>query len=249
MASIRDIINKYSAQSAPDVSAARNLGGAGAVTTNQAVEYANTQKWQAVKTEASANAVDEQLLDQQRKQAAMQRDDQIIGLQRQSTEERQKYSLSADKIMTDLENSRTKLTTAETLDKMEAAASNLRLQDDKYRYELADVGRRKRLDDAVSFDDSLKQSVFADEWAMFQNNLAFKKMLDMDENAFLKHLSDINVSAALDMANLDIQGKALSSLYSGAGSAINTAADMAYKKYGVDRPEKEPPTKEPASGK
>jgi hypothetical protein len=35
----------------------------------------------------------------------------------------------------------------ERMDQMEAASSYLRLQDDKYRYNIADIGRRKRLDD------------------------------------------------------------------------------------------------------
>ncbi len=237
MASIRDIINKYQGQSAPDVESQKAWSGTGAVTVNRQVEYANAQKWQAVKTEAASSAVDDQLLDQQRKQAAMQRDDQIIGLQRQGKQERERYAMSSDKIITDLENSKDKLTQAEKLDKMEAAASQLRLQDDKYRYELADVGRRKRLDDAVAFDDSLKQAVLSDEWEMFQNNIAFKKMLDMDEAAFLKHLSTINVNAALELSRQESVGKAESALYSGVGSSINTGLDMWQKGYPKSTPE------------
>ena len=237
MASIKDIINKYQSQSAPDVESQKAWSGTGAVTTNRNVEFANAQKWQAVKTEASANAVDEQLLDQQRKQAAMQRDDQIISLQRQGKQERQKYTLASDKIITDLEMGKDKLTQAEKLDKMEAAASQLRLQDDKYRFELADIGRRKRLDDAIAFDDNLKQAVLSDEWGMFQNNIAFKKMLDMDENAFLKRLSEINVTAALELARQESLGKAESAFYSGTGSAINTGFDM-WQKDRKPTPEK-----------
>jgi hypothetical protein len=239
MATIKDILNKYSAASVTDSAPGIAVSQSGATQRNLSQEFAAAQKFGALQTEASASAVDSQLLEQQRKQASMQRDDQIISLKRQGQQERERYAQTSDKIINDLQNSRDRLSTAEQMDKMEAAAANLRLQDDKYRYELADMGRRQRLDDAVSFDDALKQAVFSEEWKLFQNNLAYKRMLDLDEAAFQKELSKISIEDALAMANASASAASSVAAWSAGGSAAVTAFD-AYRSYKPTAPGPKP---------
>lgn len=232
MGSIADIINKYKAKTATGASPVGEsfeTGGTGVVRQDLAAQSVAAQNDRVLRNAAADNVAQSTLLDEQRKQSNMQRDNQITSLKQQSQAEKQKYQLSSDKILSDLESNMDKLSTAEKLDQMEAAASHLRLSDEKYRYELADVGRRSRLDDAIGFDEAMKKSVFEDEMDLMRSDLGFKKALDMDDASFRKWLAGIDVDTALAIAASQRRQAGETAMISGVGSAAVTGAGMAMK--------------------
>jgi hypothetical protein len=222
MANIMDIIRKYKGRTTQTAEAAPGsleTGGTGVVRQNMQMDAARSAQNRAIMKEAGDASAEGQIMEEQRKQANLQRDEQITSIGRQNTQEKQRYELTADKIMTNLEQSRDKLTDAERMDQMEAASSYLRLQDDKYRYEIADIGRRKRLDDKNNLDFEMQQAIFADELEVFRGNITFQKMMTMDDAAFRKSLAEIDVQAAIDLARSDAVAASERTVISGFGGA------------------------------
>lgn len=243
MASIKSIISKYRSTTTPEgmgsISVApAETGAAGPVQRNMAAEVAAARTANLVKRGATELSEEQVLIDEQRKQAGMQRDNQILELQRQGTEEKQRYKLMTKRSLDSLENSRENLTTAEKLDNMEASASFLRLQDDKYRYQLADIGRRNRLTEATAFDMELKKAIFSEELSILKDNIAFRSMLDMKEADFQKALADIDIESAIDLAKKESRDAADTAMISAAGSSVSTAAQIGMSRY--DKEPKEP---------
>ncbi len=232
MGSISDVIKKYKGQTATGVSemgASIETGGTGVVRQDVTGQRIAAQNDRALRNAAAGNVAEETALDEQRKQSNMQRDNEIERLGQQSRADKQKFEMSTDKILADIENNKDRLSTAEKMDQMEAAASNLRLSDDKYRYELADVGRRKRLDDATNFKYAMQEAVFSDEAELLKSDLGFRKALDMDDASFRKWLATIDVDTALSIAASQTSQANKTAMYSAAGSAVTTAVGYAMK--------------------
>jgi hypothetical protein len=205
-----EVINKYRGKSAESVSPAEKslaAGGTGVVRQDTNMQAAQAQRQRTIMNAAGAESAEGKLMDEQRKQANLQRDNQITQLGQQSKAEKQQYELKSNEILNNLESQMDKLTSAERMDQMASAATYLRLQDEKYRYELADVGRRKRLDDAAVFDMEMQRAVFSDAAELLRDNLEFQKLLTLDDAEFRKRLAQINIDVALGMAKSDAGAK------------------------------------------
>jgi hypothetical protein len=227
MATISDVISKYRSKMATGTEAPEEsleVGGTGVTRQNVAAQMQAAQNDRALRNAAAGNVVEGNLLEEQRKQTNMQRDEQILQMGRQAKTDKRRFELQSNKILDDLENNLDRLSNAEKLDQMETAATYLRLQDEKYRYDLADVGRRKRLDDAISFKQSMKEAIFADELDMVQRDINFKKALDMSDADFRKWLTSIDVDTALAVSNSATAAANKAAMISGLGSAATTAA-------------------------
>jgi hypothetical protein len=238
MATIADVLNKYRTKTASGVTAPQEetleTGGAGVTRQNVTTQMQAAQSDRMLRNAAADNVVEGNLLEEQRKQQNLQRDEQLLQLGRQAKTDKRRFEMGADKILTDLENNMNRLSDAEKLDQMEAAATYLRLQDEKYRYELTDVGRRKRLDNAISFKQSMKEAIFKDELDMVQNDIGFKKALDMTDAEFRKWLTTIDVDTALAVANSQAASANRTAMISGVGSAITTGVGYAMKDGGTE---------------
>lgn len=225
MASIADILNKYRARNqavtAPP-SKSLEVGGVGTVRRDIESERIARERQIAEQTGAAQLSVDSQMLDEQRKQTARERDEQVISLKRQSREERQRYQLQSTKLLDNLESSRKQLSTQDKLDQMETVASNLRLSNEKYRYELADTGRRLRLDNAVAFDTELKKSIFDDSLTQLRDDVKFQKALDLNEAEWTKFIGNIDIDSALFAANA--QPSPLTAIFEGGGKVAQSVA-------------------------
>lgn len=240
MASIMDLINKYkgkTAATAGQAGTSLEAGGEGAVRQDMNLQAAQSQQNRAIMKGAGEESATGQLMEEQRKQSNLQRDDQITQLGQQSRAEKQKYEMKATSILDNLDAQMGKLSQAERMDQMEVAGSYLRLQDEKYRYEIADVGRRKRLDNATNFDLELKKAVFDDEADLLQNNIEFSNMMNMDDREFKKSLANMDITMASQLATSQAKSASEVGMYSAGGTMV-TGAFSAYAKSKAGEPKK-----------
>jgi len=229
-----DVINKYqekTAQSAAPIQTSIATGGSGVIRQNLNLQAAQSQKAAAVMNSAADTSAEGKLLDEQRKQSNIQQDEQITQLGQQRDSERQSYTQKSQSIIDNLQANRDQLSNAERMDQMQAAGTYLRLQDDKYRYQLADIGRRQRLDDASSFDEALKSAVFSNQSDLLRNNLSFKNMLDMDDSTFRKSLQDMDTATALKVAGMDAASVQSTATWSAGAKAAGAGAGYVAKNY------------------
>lgn len=240
MASINDILNKYRARNqAVTMPPTKSMeqGGVGTVRRDIDSERIAQERQIAEQTGAAALSVDMKLMDAQRKQTAKERDEQIIQARRQSREERQRYQLTSGKILDNLEASHRELTSREKIDQMETAASQVRLSNEKYRYELADRGRRLRLDDAQQFDTELKKSIFDENLVSFRDNIEFQRALDLDEDKWARYLGELSIEDALE-ASKGTKPSQLAQVIQGVGTAVSSATSKEVSEKDANDPEK-----------
>ena len=241
MANIMELINKYKGKTAAatgQTGTSLESGGEGVVRQDMNLQAAQAQQNRAIMKEAGTESATAQIMDEQRKQSNLQRDDQITQLGQQSRAEKQKYEMKATSILDNLEAQRGKLSQVEMMDQMEVAGSYLRLQDEKYRYDIADVGRRKRLDNANNFDLELKKAVFDDESELLQGNIDFSNMLNMEDREFKKELANMDITMASQLATSQAKSASEVGMYS-AGGTVAVGAFSAYAKSNAGVPKKE----------
>ena len=227
MANIMDVINKYrgkTAQAAGQTGETVAAGGSGAVRQNMQLQAAQSIQNRAIVKEAGDSAAQSTVMEEQRKQANLQRDNEIVKIGQQGRAERQQYQAKAASTTNYLEQNLDKLGQAEKLDQMETAAGYLRLQDDKYRYQIADVGRRQRLDNAKSFDFALQQAIFKDEAKVLQESLDFSHMMALNDKDFRIYLSNIDIDVAMKMSKSATESAAETSQISGYGTIATSIA-------------------------
>jgi len=241
MANIMELINKYKGKTAAatgQTGTSLESGGEGVVRQDMNLQAAQAQQNRAIMRGAGEESATGQVMEEQRKQSNLQRDDQITQIGQQSRAEKQKYEMKATSILDNLEAQRGKLSQAEMMDQMEVAGSYLRLQDEKYRYDIADVGRRKRLDNANNFDLELKKAVFDDESELLQGNIDFSNMLNMEDREFKKELANMDITMASQLATSQAKSASEVGMYS-AGGTVAVGAFSAYAKSNAGVPKKE----------
>ena len=225
MANIMDVINKYqnaTAAGAEPADESYATGGAGVVRQNTQMQLQRATQAQALIRSAGDTDYQATMLKEQGKQASIQQDSQIAQLGQQSHEEKQQFQLKSDSIMTNLENNMGKLSQTEKMDQMGTASTFVRLQDDKYRTELADVGRRQRLDNSTSFNFALQQAVFKDQYAALDNDLSLKYALAGNDADFQKYIQSIQINSALAIANQEAADAKTAAEISGAGKVVTS---------------------------
>lgn len=240
--SVMDLIKKYrqSSQTTMGGEAASSLDASGGVIRRDTgADVAGAQLAKNVLGAAGEEAASATLETDQREMAQMQRTQQVTEQRQRGISDKQKYELKASELIDHLTRERKELSTREQLDRMEVAASQLRLADDKYRSQLEDVGRRQRLTDSIAFNEEMKRAIFADEAEVFRYNVKMKRALDLDDAEFDRWLADMNIETALQVADVDKAAAATSATISGVGQTV-VAGVSAYEKY---KPEPEPKPK------
>ena len=196
----------------------RDVSG-GIVRRDLGAEAARSQLTENIKTGAAEEAMGAEAEANQQAINQMQRNAQITEQKQRGISDKQKYELRASELIGELERGRKELSAREQLDRMEVAASQLRLADEKYRYQLEDTGRRQRLTDEVAFDEALKRATFADMESLLKYNINIKKSLDREEAEFTKTLADMDLKTALQVANTNLKAAAQQSMISGVSQA------------------------------
>ena len=144
------------------------------------------------------------------------------------------YTRSAKGTMTDLNNKMGQIGTQDKIDRMEMAGKDVRLANDKYRFNLDDIGRRQRLDTQIGMKEATRKSIWSEDVGVLQNNYQMQKALDADEGNFQKYIANISIDTAYSLALQDHDIAAMNSMYSGLGSAVSSGAGLAAK-YAMDQ--------------
>lgn len=219
--SFADFLNKY--RQVPETEV-QPTSGRGVTRANTLAEQQGAAMRELAVGESSRLAATEQLTGEDRRQRALQSNFELQQLRNENTSQKQKYNQVTQQLSSDLKRNLTNLSEREKLDQMEGVAASMRLQDEKYAYQLADEGRRRRLSDGMQFDLALKESVFDDEIDLIRNDYKFKKVMDMDDASFQQFIADIDIASAIALAGQQLKDKNQTSIISGLGTAGTQAA-------------------------
>ncbi len=230
---LMDFLNKYRMPS-PDTRVKETVQGA-TTSFNTAAEKQRADMQAAAMGEAKSLASTEEQLSEQRKQQGLQSIGEAQQFRNESTAQKQKYIQASQQIGSELSRNLTTLSEREKLDRMEAASQAARLSDEKYAFNLADEGRRRRLTDTAQFDMALKESVFDDEIDILRKDLKFKSLLDADEQSFQTAMAEMDIATAIALASQKQKDTNRSSMIS-AGTDIISKAGSYYAGKGPETP-------------
>ena len=222
--SFTDLLAQYRSQAqAPQ----ETPQGQGVQSQNLNAQYTQAQAYQTAR-QGAAGAVAQAQTDQMQQQAlVMQGQEQRQQLNQQQLADKNTYAQKAQETLSQLDNNMLQLGEKDKEDKMEMAAKDIRLSNDKYRYNLEDIGRRQRLDTAIGMNEAIKKSVWAEDLGILQSNDQMQRALEADEGSFREYLANIDVGSAFSLALEEHQIAAMNSVYSGIGSSVTTAAGLA----------------------
>jgi hypothetical protein len=154
---------------------------------------------------------------------------------------RDKYLSTQERILSDYTNNRRQLDLNKDKARLEQLGFSMRLGNDKYLQELDRQAKMANLSDAMSFEEELYRTIFADEEELLRDNLDFRALLAADERTFRDELSQISLDMALEVSRADNKRLSQNQMWEGI-SGLTQAAAYGYAAFG------ESPTSEIAPG-
>jgi hypothetical protein len=151
---------------------------------------------------------------------------------------REKYLETQRGILTDYSSGQRQLDLTKDKAKLEQLGFSMRLSNDKYLNELENRAKIAGLSNAISFEEELTRSIFADEEELFRNDLDFRAMIAADQRTFQDELAQMDINMALDMAGASNRALSEKQMWDGLGGIIEAGA-LAYSK-GMFESEEEP---------
>ena len=225
MASVMDVLNRYRSKAKGGAQAGATgtsmSAGGGAIQRNIPLEEQRIQQEAAIRQTAAGEAVTQELEAQQMQQENLRRQQEITELGQVGQAEKQRFEQAGAAALRDLEMNFKSLSSREKLDKMEIAAANLRLNDEKYRYNLEDVGRRERLQTAQGFEEAMQKAIFEDEIELLRSDINFKNMLNSSDASFQKQVAEMSIDTTLAMARQESKELQTRAMRSGAISGVS----------------------------
>ena len=88
----------------------------------------------------------------------------------------------------------------------------------------------RRLDDQNNFQLELQKSIFADNLALFEDDIAFKELISQNERDYQKSLAHINIDEAIALASQTARNNAITNTVNAAGSITTAAINAPEKK-------------------
>jgi hypothetical protein len=223
--SFMNFLNKY--KNVETQTEAPQAGDTGAVRGNRIAAQQQTEIGAMQTQEAQRLSSTEKLMRGDAKAKQFQSDQQIEGMRQESSARKQKFQMATSEISGNLKRDLSTISEQEKVDRMEAYTQAARLQNDKYVTSLEREGRMRRLSDAQEFDMALKEAVFSEELDLFRDNIQFQKLMDLDDAAFARQLSAMDINSAIALANAQTKSASQSMIYQGVGSMATSAAGWA----------------------
>lgn len=124
--------------------------------------------------------------------------------------------------------------------RLEQLGFTMRLGNDKYLTELDRQAKVANLRDALSFEEEMYRTIFADEEELLRNNLDFRAMLSADERQFREEMANISIDMALELAMAENKALSEKQMWDGV-SDIASAGALAYGKGLFDTEEEKQP--------
>lgn len=188
------------------------------------VEQAATEQQQAAQLDVAAQ------------QQAQQAQEQQYAQQLQRTDMNKAQALSSfDQAVTKIDNQLKRfgkdLDSQRGRDAYDQALFARRLADDKYITKLTQDGQLRRLDDANAFEIEVMKTAFANQMELFENDVQFNKMMQMDEAEFRKELARMSISSAQQILSTELAAQNTQSMYSSIGNLAQTGVTAATTEY------------------
>lgn len=169
-------------------------------------------------------AVGEQL-----SQAASQQQKQAELTGRKQTQQKQaveqEFARKSMSTLKELDRNLDKLSTEQRGAKLEQLGTEARLSNKQYIDKLNLEGAKSRLNDKIGFKEQAYKTIFDNDISLFKDNIAFKKMQDLDDDQFKRLLAQIDINTALEMARQATKQQNLTDIFTGGTKAISAYAE------------------------
>lgn len=203
-------------------------GGSTPAISNIGEQAANQATATTLQTQVSPQIQLQAAANQQAQQAATQQEAQ----QTQAVQQSRKFDniqtkMKTAQIMNDLSRDKASLDLDKDKSRLEQASFLLSMQDKSYTDQLADIGARRRLDDAANFNQELQDMIMQDQAESLKSQLGTNDILAVNDRQFKKAMSEMSIDDAMKMAdaamaNESIQSEMRKSQYTG-DAATNAA--------------------------
>lgn len=144
-------------------------------------------------------------------------------------------AMQANQILRDLERDRGSIDLQKDKGRLEQASFLLAMQNKQYVQQLQDVGRRRRLDDATTFQNEMEKQVLGDNLDLLKKQIGTQSVLQMNDTAFRKQMSQMSIEEAQKVAANEMAHQSnLAQIKEGAvrgGADISAAAANSAAKY------------------
>lgn len=184
-------------------------------------QLANIRQGAQLQAEALQQAATGQELEQAQREAALSSQRKEASLQEK---------IQTENILRGLEQGKASLSEQQRQRGLEAAAANLRLQDQRYVDDLMREGQKARLQQDIDYGEQLAKSILEDNVALqklkFQNQAA----LNADDREFKKNLAKLGYTDVIAMARNNAQAATEAATISGLAT-IPSIAGQAYGAY------------------
>lgn len=201
MASLLDIIRGNSNQAATQkqgvTDETQKLQGllrakSGKAISNPAMGASNLGEQSAVQANneqiQGVVAPQAQIQNQTMRQQELEQDQSNKILQSETAQSRRsddlRTQIQTDQMLADLERGKGKVDTAQYKANLDQVAQNLRLQNRQYVDDLKRNGQMSRLEDDVTFKETLQETVYGDATDLLNQKLGNKSILDANDNQF-----------------------------------------------------------------
>ena len=154
-------------------------------------------------------------LGMQAEEAQQQYQQSIAELDEKQISAQEQYQRQAEAVFRDLARGTREIDFQKDNAKAEQLGFQIRLSNDQYINRLKLEGARSRLNSEIAFKEALAVSIFAEEEALYRNNLSFKSMIDANDRVFNEKLSEMSIDLAVQLASTEAKGQAMSNTISG----------------------------------
>lgn len=114
--------------------------------------------------------------------------------------------------------------------KLEQLGFSMRLSNEQYINELQNQAARANLADELQFEEELYRTIFADEEELFRDDLDFRALLAADERAFRDELAQIDINAAIRLAETENKAASEKMGWEALGQGMESLIDYYSKK-------------------
>lgn len=147
----------------------------------------------------------------------------------------QQNSLRKNQLLADLSRDRATLNLERDKSKIEQLAHTMRLSDKKYVDMLEREGQKQRLDNDLAFKESLSKAILGSNHDLMVSSLKQGNMLNASDREFANAMAQIDLNAAISMANNEAADAKQAAMISGAGG-LASAGISGYGAYSDAHP-------------
>ncbi len=171
---------------------------------------------------------------------AQRQQEQQFQFQAQDQEERAlnsriEWSNQAKQLVTQFSRDNTRMDLSETKAAVEFSATLMRLSNDSYVEQLQMEGRKRRLDDEVSFKEALTEAIFNDEIDFLTDDLNFRSIINAEKREQMEWIASFDLDYAIRLAEASAAAQQATQKYQAIGEGVSAVAQGATSIYNANQ--------------